>query len=888
MRLATLLLLTGTVLIAARTSAIDLENIPRQIDKLPELKSDQPLYCLLVFGPEAKTRVWLVRDGDVLYVDRNGNGDLTDEGERIAMRDEASDSRGGSPSFLAGDIPDGQLLHKALRVHWINVDHLLGKYADVTERLEQDPNFRAVSIACDVELPGYRGQGIDGRVVQHLSIGDVYGLLDFAQSPAEAPILHFGGPWTLLPTGKGKLRLGRNNEISLEMGTPGIGPGSTISTAYAGVIPAEVRPRVEFQFPKAGGETLVRTYNFDRRCCTYNLYDDVVIPDEVTPGMARVTFSLASWPEGNVAPSTFDLELLPALPGPQILPVSRRLVSKLEHLHPDGEICDIHFSPDGQKLIAGDYPGGLVHIWNLATGERVISVDAGEGLRGSHNYFHISPDWQQVYTHSRERGRLDHIERDGKRISRVAYSDVVNAWDAVTGHHLHAWQQDPPRRVVHTELLPDGKHMFVQEETPGEVTGSRPRALSLLDVQTGTFREVAKGWISVHAVNDDSTLAGVAVPIPGETNYTEAIVFYTLPDWQPTTRVPLVDLQRAFVTNFAKEGQVAIGVVITMPKRDDFKHSRQELKIWEVSSGKELLAIEPQSPREAFLFPGVSPDGGVLALAGFDGETRDSRLLLVDLVTWQVRETALGPNTWVTGFAFEPSGRNLATAEAIYPKQVRRNLKASELEQPRIQLIDVASGKVLETMIAPQSFQMSIAYSPDGKTLATGGEGAVPLWDMTVPPGELAPPPEVGQTLELAGTKVDGQPLDPAAYHGKVTLVSFWATWCQPCVAELPELKSLYHDLHEHGFEVVGVSLDEADTDLKSFVRNQSIPWSVLHGATPETAGMHHPLARRLGVSSVPRSFLLDGEGKIVAIDPPLHEIKSLVEAGIRQADPNQ
>src|SRR5215831_902468 len=63
-------------------AAADLTKIDRTIAKEP-VYQNKPKYCLLVFGPDAKTRVWLVIDGDVLYVDRNGNGDLTEKGERL-------------------------------------------------------------------------------------------------------------------------------------------------------------------------------------------------------------------------------------------------------------------------------------------------------------------------------------------------------------------------------------------------------------------------------------------------------------------------------------------------------------------------------------------------------------------------------------------------------------------------------------------------------------------------------------------------------------------------------------------------------------------------------------------------------------------------------------
>ena len=86
MALVGLMQLVGAVSEAADQSitslpSVDLTKIERKIVKLPELKSSQPLYCLLVFGYDANTRIWLVRDDDILYVDRNGNGDLT--GDRV-------------------------------------------------------------------------------------------------------------------------------------------------------------------------------------------------------------------------------------------------------------------------------------------------------------------------------------------------------------------------------------------------------------------------------------------------------------------------------------------------------------------------------------------------------------------------------------------------------------------------------------------------------------------------------------------------------------------------------------------------------------------------------------------------------------------------------------
>ena len=75
------LTLVACLILCSNAWTADLTRIERFIAKEPLYKTKAPEYCLLVFGPEAKTRVWLVRDGDTLYVDRNGNGDLTEPGE---------------------------------------------------------------------------------------------------------------------------------------------------------------------------------------------------------------------------------------------------------------------------------------------------------------------------------------------------------------------------------------------------------------------------------------------------------------------------------------------------------------------------------------------------------------------------------------------------------------------------------------------------------------------------------------------------------------------------------------------------------------------------------------------------------------------------------------
>ncbi len=106
-----------------------------------------------------------------------------------------------------------------------------------------------------------------------------------------------------------------------------------------------------------------------------------------------------------------------------------------------------------------------------------------------------------------------------------------------------------------------------------------------------------------------------------------------------------------------------------------------------------------------------------------------------------------------------------------------------------------------------------------------------------------------------------GKPLSVANYKGKVVLVDFWATWCGPCVGELPNVLKAYEKYHQKGFEILGVSLDSDKAKLTAFIEKQKMPWQQYF----DGKGWGNKLAGKYGVSSIPATYLLDGEGKIIA-----------------------
>ena len=101
--------------------------------------------------------------------------------------------------------------------------------------------------------------------------------------------------------------------------------------------------------------------------------------------------------------------------------------------------------------------------------------------------------------------------------------------------------------------------------------------------------------------------------------------------------------------------------------------------------------------------------------------------------------------------------------------------------------------------------------------------------------------------------------MDLAKLKGKVVLVEFWSTSCGPCIGEMPTLKAVYQKLHEQGFEVVGISLDDKESVLRRFIKEKELPWPQHF----EGNGWENKFAVRYGIFSIPTMWLVDKAGKL-------------------------
>jgi thiol-disulfide isomerase/thioredoxin len=117
-----------------------------------------------------------------------------------------------------------------------------------------------------------------------------------------------------------------------------------------------------------------------------------------------------------------------------------------------------------------------------------------------------------------------------------------------------------------------------------------------------------------------------------------------------------------------------------------------------------------------------------------------------------------------------------------------------------------------------------------------------------------------GDVIDLVGRPVNGEKVDLAAMPGKVVLLDFWATWCGPCIAELPNVKAAYEKYHDKGFEIVGISLDSDEKRLEDFIEENDMPWPQLC----DGKGWDSKLAKHYGIRGIPAVFLVK-DNKIVA-----------------------
>lgn len=137
--------------------------------------------------------------------------------------------------------------------------------------------------------------------------------------------------------------------------------------------------------------------------------------------------------------------------------------------------------------------------------------------------------------------------------------------------------------------------------------------------------------------------------------------------------------------------------------------------------------------------------------------------------------------------------------------------------------------------------------------------GLLATASLDAAPTAVPSPPVTWRAVDL-----DGRVWSSESLRGRVVLIDFWATWCAPCLAELPRLRQLHATYPARDFIIVGVSLDRSSPrDFRSWLQRHDIRWPQVR----EVGGYDSPLATHFGVEVLPASLLVGRDGRLVARD---------------------
>jgi WD40 repeat protein len=257
-----------------------------------------------------------------------------------------------------------------------------------------------------------------------------------------------------------------------------------------------------------------------------------------------------------------------------------------------------------------------------------------------------------------------------------------------------------------------------------------------VDAQTGQFRQLPgklvmtggfspdSRMLAVHEVDDDSAVAIRLFDVPtGELS--RSIPF----------REQFVDVGREI---FSPDGLLLVCDQRVHSQRGERQQWNGRLCFYEAASGVQVAVIPHDEKNSDYGGLVFSPDGRTLVATNW--HANQSRLFIVDVARRKMAHTLVlsDETAFMRPRIFSPDSRWIAIGTQFIPQELQDEEEpaADNLPQPRIHLVDAATGELRETLVSPQAYMSSGSFSPDGKTLATSGNGRVLLWDLSVPPGK--------------------------------------------------------------------------------------------------------------------------------------------------------
>lgn len=219
----------------------------------------------------------------------------------------------------------------------------------------------------------------------------------------------------------------------------------------------------------------------------------------------------------------------------------------------------------------------------------------------------------------------------------------------------------------------------------------------------------------------------------------------------------------------------------------------------------------------------------------------------------QLKNTLLYYVDYGTEFSFQLDGRDFSTfvAGSIQPQstlpidrdgngRTSRNFETVQIDQP-------FNYTGTTYVFSLQSGQLHLAVASE------------PLEKLPLPPDLQVGKP----ALTFTAKTMNGAEIEfPRSYAGKIIMLDFWATWCGPCIAEIPNMKKAYAEFHDQGFEILGISFDQEGMEekIEEFLKENELPWEQIY----EGKYWDTELGKMHDVSGIPFVLLVDGDSGLI------------------------
>ncbi len=138
---------------------------------------------------------------------------------------------------------------------------------------------------------------------------------------------------------------------------------------------------------------------------------------------------------------------------------------------------------------------------------------------------------------------------------------------------------------------------------------------------------------------------------------------------------------------------------------------------------------------------------------------------------------------------------------------------------------------------------------------------------------------------DFSATDLDGNPISLQDYRGKVVLLDFWGVWCGFCIDEMPNLKKVYATYKDQGFDIIGVSLDDEESELRNYLKENDIQWRQIYSGE---RWQDDPLALQYKIRGVPEQWLIDRDGKLITHKARGEKLEGLVVEALKDKIMNE